>query len=166
MANEEWKPVKDVEHTLVSNYGRVMNSKTGKILKPRPTHNGYLRVHLPSVNGQRKDVYIHRLVADAFCYHPKGYDVVNHIDFNNNNNHAENLEWTTQKCNVMHSMDNGRYPENLKAIHVIWEKDGVKQLFSSMYDAAKASGHSIKTIRRHCKSGVNTRDGSGWKKVG
>ena len=113
---EEWKPVKEDANLLVSNYGRVMNSTTGKILKPRPTKTGYLRVHTMIVNGKRKDLYIHRLVAEAFCYRHEGCNVVNHIDFDNSNNHAENLEWTTQKYNIMHSMDNGRYPEKIKQL--------------------------------------------------
>ena len=52
----------------VSNYGRVKNSKTGKILKPYLTR-GYLRVSLYNESG-RKYKLVHRLVAEAFLPNP------------------------------------------------------------------------------------------------
>lgn len=92
---EIWKPITQSDKDYsISNYGRVQNNITGKILKPRSSRTGYLRVHL-SVSDGRKDFYIHRLVADAFCIHPEGCDVVNHLDNNPANNCASNLEWTT-----------------------------------------------------------------------
>lgn len=165
MANEEWKPIKDADHLFVSNYGRVMNSKTGKMLTPRQTYTGYLRIHMPMKNGKRKDAYIHRLVAEAFCFHPKGCDIVNHIDFDNTNNHAENIEWTTQYNNILYSMDNGRYPTKQKPIMVIGEKDGIKCFYHSYHDASRAIGCDEKTIIRSCKTGKRTKDNFLWKKV-
>ena len=166
MADEVWKPVREANHILVSNFGRVMNANTGKVLKGRPIKTGYLRVHLPVKNGKRSDAYIHRLVADAFCFHPEGYDVVNHIDFDNTNNRADNLEWTTQKSNILHSMDVGRYPNSKTPVRVLGEKDGIKYLFHSAHDAAKATNCDEKTILRSCKLGKRTSKGYLWKKVG
>ena len=52
-----------------------------------------------------KYLYIHRLVALAFCYNPdkKKYTVVNHRDENKLNNRKENLEWVSQKYNLAYS---------------------------------------------------------------
>ena len=76
----------------------------GKIheIKPTDNGNGYLIVGL-NFGGKRKNYYVHRLVAEAFCYKPQGCDVVNHIDYNKCNNTAKNLEWCTQKSNILHS---------------------------------------------------------------
>ena len=50
----------------VSNFGRVVNGNTGRDLTPYPDkRSGYLRVAL-YYNGERHDVFVHRLVARAF----------------------------------------------------------------------------------------------------
>ena len=64
--------------------------------------NKYLNVILCS-DGKQVTKSIHRLVAECFV---DGYfdgAVVNHIDGNNRNNHASNLEWTTTRVNVLKS---------------------------------------------------------------
>lgn len=106
---EVWKPVVgDEEHYKVSNLGRVMSVKYG-VLKPQVNNHGYLYVYLKL--GGRGKSYIHRLVAEAFVRNssPGVNIVVNHIDFDPQNNRADNLEWTTHKGNVHHSIRAGRY---------------------------------------------------------
>ena len=60
--------------------------------------------------GKRKNFYVHRLVAEAFCERTHG-NVVNHIDYNKRNNAASNLEWCTQKENIHHSIEHYRKPK-------------------------------------------------------
>lgn len=101
--NEIWKRIPQSDKFYeVSNLGNVRNGITKKILSPRPTPTGYLRIHISIGNG-RKDFYIHRLVAEAFIPNPNNYQVVNHLDNNPANNHANNLEWVTQKQNVAYA---------------------------------------------------------------
>ena len=68
----------------------------------RKHNNGYLR---GVIDG--KDVYIHRLVAMAFCDNPNGYKEVNHIDGNKENNCASNLEWCSRGQNNKHAFQSG-----------------------------------------------------------
>lgn len=106
---EVWRPVAGLEdHYRVSNLGRVLSMHSG-VLKPQTNNHGYLYVYLRY--GGRGKTYIHRLVAEAFVNNsaPKLNTVVNHIDFNPQNNRADNLEWTTEKGNVHHSLRAGRY---------------------------------------------------------
>lgn len=83
--------------------GREKEPHLHKIKAKNPgKDNRYLNVILCSDERQATK-YIHRLVAESFV---DGYfdgAVVNHIDGNNRNNHASNLEWTTTRDNVLKS---------------------------------------------------------------
>lgn len=70
-------------------------------LKPKNPgkDNKYLNIILCNENGQFTKS-IHRLVAENFVDGYFSGAVVNHIDGNNRNNHASNLEWVTIKDNV------------------------------------------------------------------
>jgi len=102
---EKWLYIKDFEGIYqVSTDGRVRRwrkkAKTWFYLSPISHSGGYLRLKLRN-KGNDKDVYIHRLVAEAFIAHRKD-QVVNHIDGDKQNNHVSNLEWVTQRENVSH----------------------------------------------------------------
>ena len=117
-----WKCLPGYDKThAVSNTGKVKSlaRKNNRgvylketVLKPHINRGGYERVVL-CVNGKRKTMSVHRLVALVFVV---GYNedlVVNHIDFNPSNNNPNNLEWVTQKENVRYSAHRMNLP-NLK----------------------------------------------------
>lgn len=80
--------------------------KREKILKINYDKMGYPIVGL-SKNGKLRTRTIHRLVAETFIDNPNNYAIINHKDCNKTNNNIENLEWCTQKHNVMESFRNG-----------------------------------------------------------
>ena len=97
----------DIEHFLnisgyknykISNFGRVMNSRTDRILKPSVNAWGYLQVIL-SKNGKIKNHAIHKLVANEFIEKLDGKNCVDHIDKNRLNNIVENLRWVSSSEN-------------------------------------------------------------------
>lgn len=118
MNSEEWKSIKGYEGLyMVSNLGRVKSLcgfngheyvKREKILNPykqKAGKNYYRSVVKLSKDGSRKDFKVHRLVADAFIPNPELKSNINHIDGNPLNNRVDNLEWCTQKENIIHAID-------------------------------------------------------------
>lgn len=122
---EMFKTIKGFERYSVSNQGRVINSKTGKVLSQRKASNGYLRVNLRKGNIKYEKPHVtsvHRLVAEAFLERIPGKDYVNHKDLNKENNNVKNLEWCTAKENSQHVYLNDadyreKCNENLKVSH-------------------------------------------------
>ena len=122
---ELWKPIINYEGLYeVSNLGRIRGldrkvirsdgrSRTikGTIIKPKPTKDGYLRVQLSKCN-RFKWYFVHRLVLTAFspCDNMDKL-IVNHKDFNRQNNAFDNLEWMNHSDNIRYSIDNGRYED-------------------------------------------------------
>lgn len=90
-ANERWKPIKGHEGYLISDFGRAMNGRNGKLMKPCRTSSGYLYIKCYG-----KNICIHKAVADAFVRKPEIGGkrlVVHHKDGNKDNNHHSNLMW-------------------------------------------------------------------------
>lgn len=65
----------------------------------------------------------HRLMAESFKPNPLRLPVVNHIDGNKYNWHLENLEWITQRENVIHAHHSGlvRRTTNVDKVNEICE---------------------------------------------
>lgn len=69
---------------------------------------GYIKVTLCQ-NGVKKSYSVHVLVARAFIDNPENKPVVNHKDFNKDNNCVDNLEWVTYSENSKHWADNSGF---------------------------------------------------------
>lgn len=106
---EEWKISSSWPRCEVSNLGRIRNTQTKKSYYTRVGKHGYEEVQF-KVNGKRKTVKVHRLVAEMFCNKSSENLVVNHVDGDKTNNTSTNLEWVTQLENVRHARDSGLTP--------------------------------------------------------
>lgn len=110
MLNEVWRDVAGYEGLYeVSSRGRVRGLKRGNVLKPALS-GGYLFVVLCK-EGKRKDVYVHRLVATAFCPRDTEDTEVNHLNEIKTDNRADNLEWCTRLENIQHGTGIARHAE-------------------------------------------------------
>lgn len=79
--------------------GTVWNLKTNRQVKGTLERNEYHSVQI-TVNGKRKSIMTHRLVAEAFCENPNHYNIVHHKDGDKHNDSANNLEWVSVKENT------------------------------------------------------------------
>ena len=130
---KEWKNITGYETLYkVSNYGEVKAKRRvvydivdgerqpvsvtkEKLMSLIDHGNGYVYVTLCDENGQRKNFYVHRLVAEAFLPNPDNLPQVNHLDYDRKNNKVTNLEWCTSTENVRHSLCN--QPLTRKSCH-------------------------------------------------
>ena len=95
-----------IEKYCVYEDGRIVNSKTQKVLKLDKNLSGHFRVTL-CVNGVTNRSYVHRIIATAFIPNPEGKPFVNHLDGDKSNNAVSNLEWVTCKENTEHAFRTG-----------------------------------------------------------
>ena len=105
---EIWKDLPEYEDKyMVSNQGRVYSKGRKKILTMKNNHDGYLRIQIYAGNNTCRFVSTHRLVALAFIDNPENKPFINHKDGNKANNTVSNLEWVTQKENIIHAWETG-----------------------------------------------------------
>lgn len=120
---EVWKTIDGYEDYQVSNLGRVKSFKYKKelILKSNPNRKGYLQLKITN-NKKHKSFAVHVLVAMMFHGHkPDGTSkiVVDHIDNNKLNNHADNLRLTTNRENASKDRKGG----TSKYVGVVFDKN-------------------------------------------
>lgn len=65
-------------------------------------YKGHLYVHLYNHDGIRDQLFVHRLVAEAFIDNWDNLAIVNHRHGDKQNNHVSNLEWTSPQGNTIH----------------------------------------------------------------
>lgn len=104
-ADEIWITIKHNANYEINNIGEVRNKKTKRILKPAISNKGYYMVAL-SDKCKSHTYTVHKLVMEHFNRCAFDNEVINHIDSNKLNNNIENLEYVTQKENVIKAWQN------------------------------------------------------------
>lgn len=101
---------------LVTQDGRVLGRRKNygmrdnyREMKPSTDAKGYLGLTLCGLNGMRRKVRIHRLVAEVFLPNPERKPCVRHMDGSCTNNAASNLAWGTYAENEADKKLHGTY---------------------------------------------------------
>lgn len=174
LEGEIWKDVVGYEGKYyISNFGRVLTKSPTKgwvFLKgEQPNKFGHLRVGLYS-HCKRSRIYIHQLVANHFIDNPFGYNEIDHIDCNTQNNHYSNLRWCTHKENVNNPItlskyqykNKGKYNNEKTSKPVVQIKNNIViNIFPSAREANR-NGFSYSRICLCCKDNNKTHKGCNW----
>lgn len=164
-ARLRWKPVEGFPNYEVSDGGDVRNATTGKLLSPYKNQRGYMKVCL-YVDGKKKYLSVHRLVANAFI-EKEEHSVrvqVNHIDEDKTNNRASNLEWVTPSENINHgTCIERRAKSQSRTVEMIYK--GLTVLFDSTRDASERTGIPRKYIQGVCQGKCKTTKGASFRYI-
>ena len=157
LSNEIWKDVGGFEgYYKVSNLGRIKRTWKHKerIKIPSIDKNGYLMTLLCR-DGERKNVFIHRIVAKAFIQNQQNFDTVNHKDENKLNNDLTNLEWMSVKDNV-------RYSNCIPLLQFDINGNFIKE-WESLIDVERELGIDTSQTTKCCKCKKHYLTAGGYK---
>ena len=155
---ELWRPVPGTDGLFeVSNFGRVRELGTGKMLKIYTNSKGYA---VTVILGKIKKV--HTIVGTVFLCRPESSEPlqIDHIDRNRMNNNSKNLRWVTAKENRKNQNKRKKYQthprRNVKRICI---ETGEEIIFPSLKSAAESVGMGVSTIFERLQSGRPTKNG-------
>lgn len=109
-----FKQYKDTPYDIYED-GRCYSHLSNKFLTPKmsvkyPTYN-------LTINGKKKSVKIHRMVAETFLPLVDGKEIVNHKDGDTHNFNINNLEWVTASENSQHAIHIGLHQNGNQTIN-------------------------------------------------
>ena len=162
--NEIWRNISENPNYQVSNMGRVKSLerkvkngngyriKKEKVLKPRNSGGGYLKVDLWE-EGKMKGYLIHLLAADVFISNPYNLPQVNHRNEIKTDNRVENLEWCSQDYNNNYGtrierITKANINNTKKSKSVICIETG--KIYPSIAEIKRQFGFDIGDISRCC----------------
>ena len=179
---EIWKDIPGYEGIYqVSNLGRV-RSLNIKILKTFLDNAGYLCFHTKDLKNYR----VHRLMAEVFIPNPNNLSDLNHRDECKTNNFVwvnedgsvdldkSNLEWLSHRDNINYGTAQERrmksYTEG-RCSHKIFKRKVAQYslngtliaIYSSITEAAEATGAKAGNIVRCCRGTGKTTRGFIWE---
>lgn len=160
------KVIPGFNNYMISSNGVVYRQTSTRLkpLKPVITRN-YYRVCLRD-NDIQKNIYVHRLVAEAFIDNPNNLPCVNHKDENKLNNDVSNLEWCTPKYNSNYGTMPNRISKLIGKPVIAYDKSGKEIMFKSMTEGANCiKGANITHISQCTKGKRKTSGGMMWKLV-
>lgn len=162
------------ENYEVKPNGEVVNTKTGRALKPCKNAGGYLRVMLCN-NGKPKLFSVHRLVAQAFIPNPDNLPCVNHKDEDKTNNFVfvredgsvdfdkSNLEWCTHAYNINYGTRNEKMAKTKSKPVLQLKKDGsLVRVWPSVSEVERQLHFNQGNISACCRGKQHSAYGYKW----
>ena len=150
----------------IDEFGTCWNENTGKKLKILINEKyKYPRYQLYTINKTRKDICIHRILAQAFIPNPNNYPVVRHLNDNKNDWRLENLVWGTLSDNIQDCIKNGGYKNGgyIQSRSVRCIETGV--IYQSVIEARRQTNIDDSSISKCCRGIYKTSGGYHWEYV-
>lgn len=126
------------KHYLITNYGRIFSFTNGQRnyyeMKNHATSGFNVFRYKINVNGKyvTRSKLIYRLVAEHFVEKPSAnHQFVIHLDYNNLNDHFENLKWVTAEERKIHHQSNPNIIQAHKRAQETKRKNGGIKLSTS-----------------------------------
>lgn len=145
---------------VISNDGILASLRMRKFMKPAKGTSGYWATVI-RINGEKVNVAIHRLVAEAFIPNPENKPEVNHKNGNKDKNCDWNLEWVTHVDNIDHAIKTGLRldrPAKKYSKKKIRRVCGLLEAGEKVSKISKITGVSKSVIR-------SVKRGSSWKSI-
>lgn len=151
--------------------------KKGSKVKHFINKHGYTEYILTDINGNKKHIQAHRIVASLFIENPLNKHYVNHIDGNKTNNHISNLEWCTASENEKHSyhvlkkqvwnkgisLPSGKeYKGKIRTVQRLSINGEIEHTYFNPKEAEQ-DGYNLKQISAVCNGNQKTHKGKKWK---
>lgn len=135
--------------------------KKGQIIKQITDKSGYMKVLLYDKNSNRKNAFVHKLVAIEFVDNADNLPQINHKDENKSNNCVSNLEWCTAKYNTNYGTCIKRRSEKqiynnnrVKAVAKIGDNGEIIEEYISMRNAARVNKLPQSNIFKSCNNNI------------
>lgn len=162
---EEWfdiAPELGFSRYQVTKSGKIRNRNSGYVFQKKPDNEGYIQVGIINDVDQRKNMYLHRLIAYTFIGKPMDNQyTVDHINNKRDDNRIENLRWATpseQKCNQRPIITRTR-----KAIYQLDMNGDIIKKWNSAEEAIEILGlGSSHNIRSACRGDLQHSYGYKW----
>lgn len=159
---EQWQQIKGYENYEISNWGRVRNTRTNRILKTKVHYKtGYVQVGLHK-DGISKTFSVHRLVALHFIPNPNPYkDIqVNHKNEVKTDNYWLNLEW----CDNEYNCNYGTKNEKVRKRTEQYSLDGEYiRTWNSLTEIEETLGYRKPNLSNCCKGVLPQAYGFIWR---
>lgn len=121
--SELWESFEEYPLYIFSSLGRIKNIKTNKI-HGQDLHkkkNGYLKAKLVNKNGKKKNIYVHRVVWQAFNGKIPFLYVIHHLNRNRLDNTINNLACVSRRRHklihrILDRIDNNKHFNHIAII--------------------------------------------------
>jgi hypothetical protein len=102
---------------------------------------GYIRVDLNMGKQGKRQLFLHRLIAETLIPNPNNLECVDHIDGNKLNNQPSNLQWITRGDNVRKAQEMGRWGTPPKSYEITF-LDQKKLIVTNISKFARENGYA------------------------
>lgn len=159
-STEIWKTIEPTSdgrgYYQVNQFGKIRKITEVSVFEK---DNGYLTCHI-----NRKNKYVHRLVAEAFIDNNNLLPTVNHKDKNRKNNNVSNLEWMLYSENNAHGQCQIIAGKSKRIPVLQYDKNGI---FVKEWPCGKIAAETLKIdasgITACCKGKQKTSGKYIWK---